>query len=98
VGREAGEDDRDQRLLVDVAAGVAVGEHVEGGRVLRFEDEAAVQAGLERALRAIRDVAPFRDQARAKVFPEPLDAILEFLDAAVVEYVADEFGIVAAVE
>jgi len=49
---------RDQRLLVDGAARVAVGDEVEGWLVFRFEDKASIKASLDRTARAVGHVEP----------------------------------------
>ncbi len=49
-GKDAGDD----RLPVDGAARVSVGDQVEGGLVLRLQDKPSLQSGLDRAPRAFR--------------------------------------------
>jgi hypothetical protein len=48
------EDRRNQRLSIHVAAGVAVGHEVERGLIVVFRDESAVETGLDRSPRAVR--------------------------------------------
>jgi len=73
-----------------MAAGVAVGDHVERRLILRLHHKATVEAGLDGSLGAIGHVKPFGKKTRPEVFPKEFDAILKLLDATVVDHVAHE--------
>ena len=91
-------DHRKDRLPIDVAARVAVGNHVERCLVLTLEHHATVEPGLDNCFGAVRHIEPLGEQARPEMLPEEFHAVLELLNPAVVDHVAHKLGVAGGVD
>ena len=98
MGREPGEDGRDQGLAVDVAAGVAVGDQIEGGLILGLSDEATLQGRLNGRPRAVGNVEALLQEAAPKMLSKELHRVFKLLNPAAVDHVADKLREPACVE